>query len=225
MRTIPREVCFELIKKSFRLSKIQKKVLIGTILGDGKIQYRGKNCRLHIKHALKQLPLVEYKRRIFSNITSMEVRKFQQIVGQGVYNFAEFVTLTHPEFTKYYKTFYPFSKKKVPVKIDELLIDPLSLAVWFMDDGAADYAGASIQTHSFTKLGVEKLIFSIKKNFDLEVTKRLNKGRWIIYFPKASLSKLESIIGRYLLEEFKYKLVPYSIRKANPVETVRRYPK
>lgn len=213
MRTIPREVCFDTIKKSFSLSQVQKSVLIGTILGDGKIQFRGKNCRLHIKHALKQLPLVEYKRRIFKNITSMEVRKFQQIVGEGVYNFAEFVTLTHPEFTKYYHLFYPSSKKMVPKEISQLLIDPSSLAVWFMDDGSADYAGAVINTHSFVEDDIERLIMTIRRNFDIKTNKRLNKGKWIIYFPKASMPRLESIIGEYLLRDFKYKLIPYSIRK------------
>ncbi|MBM3205292.1 hypothetical protein FJZ41_00360 [Candidatus Shapirobacteria bacterium] len=213
MRTIPREVCFEAIKKSFSLSQIQKSVLIGTILGDGKIQFRGNNCRLHIKHALKQLPLVEYKRNIFRNITSMGVRKFQQIVGEGVYNFAEFVTLTHAEFTKYYCLFYPFGKKIVPKKIGQLLVDPLSLAVWFMDDGSADYAGVSLNTHSFIKNDVERLIITIRCNFGIKTNKRINKGKWIIYFPKASLPKLEPIIGTYLPEEFKYKLIPYSVRK------------
>jgi len=213
MRTIPREVCFDLIKKSFSLSQIQKSVLIGTILGDGKLQFRGRNCRLHIKHALEQLPLVEYKRKIFSNITSMEVRKFQQIVGEGVYNFAEFVTLTHPEFTRYYHLFYPSFKKIVPEKIDQLLINPLSLAVWFMDDGSADYAGAALNTHSFVEDDIEILMMMIRRNFDIKTNKRLNKGKWIIYFPKASMPRLESIIGKYLLKDFKYKLIPYSVRK------------
>lgn len=224
MRTTPREVCFDSIKKSFRLSKIQRGVLVGTVLGDGKLQFRGKHCRLHIKHSLEQLPLVEYKRMIFDNIASMGVRKFQQIVGEGVYNFAEFVTLTHPEFTEYYYMFYPSSKKIVPGKIAQLLTDPLSLAVWFMDDGSADYAGASIQTHSFSEMGVDKLMDAIKLNFGIRVTRRINKGKWIIYFPKASMAKLNSVIGEYLLEKFRYKLIPYSIRKTNPVETIRRVP-
>lgn len=212
MRTTPREVCSLLVKDRFQLSDIQKDVLVGTLLGDGNLSYRGRNCRLHIKHSLNQLVLVDYKRKVFEDITSMKVRKFTQAVGEKDYNFAEFVTLTHPEFSKYHNLFYPSGKKSIPRDIDKLLITPLSLAVWFMDDGAADYAGASLQTHSFTEEDVVRLMKVLKLNFEIYTTKRLNKGSWIIYFPKASMKRLRQLIGVHMLEEFKYKLIPYSIR-------------
>ena len=223
MGTIPREVCLNL-KKRFRLNSIQKAVLIGTLLGDGGIRPKGRFARLHIKHSLKQLPLVLYKRNIFSTITTMEINVFKQKVGKVEYNSAEFVTLTHPLFLKYYKLFYPTKKKIVPENMDQLLVNPLSLAVWIMDDGAADYAGVSLQTHSFTKIEVNLLRKALKKNFNIETNKRLNKEKWIIYFPKASLPDLRNLIDKHLLKEFKYKLIPYSERLTNPVETTRQTP-
>lgn len=81
-----------------------------------------------------------------------------------------------------------------------------------MDDGTAEYAGSSLQTHSFSKLDVEKLRRTLKLNFGLETTSRLNKGGWIIYFLKSTMPKLRKQIGLYVLEDFKYKLVPYSVR-------------
>lgn len=212
MRTTPREVCSFLDKDEFRLNNIQKDVLVGTLLGDGNLSYRGRNCRLHIKHSLNQLVLVDYKRKVFDDITSMRVRKFTQAVGEKDYNFAEFVTLTHPEFTKYHSLFYSGGKKSIPDNIDKLLKTPLSLAVWFMDDGAADYAGASLQTHSFKEEDVINLMRVLKFNFEIYTTKRLNKGKWIIYFPKASMDRLRQLIKVHMLEEFRYKLIPYSIR-------------
>ncbi len=161
MRTIPREVCSNLNKDLFKLNEIQKQVLIGTLLGDGGLRFRGKNCRLHIKHSIHQISLVNYKREVFDNITSMRVNEFRQAVGKIDYSFAEFVTLTHPEFTKYYNLFYPSSKQIIPKNIGSLLVKPLSLAVWLMDDGSAEYAGASLQTHGFIKVEVEKLIRTI----------------------------------------------------------------
>jgi len=59
----------------------------------------------------------------------------------------------------------------------------------------------------------------LKKNFKLETSKRLNKGKWIIYFPKASLSNLRNLVDKHMLKEFKYKLIPYSEKLAIPVET------
>lgn len=212
MRTTPREVCFKSIKALFKLDEIQRNVLIGTALGDGGLRYRGKDCRLHVKHSFNQISLVEYKRRVFRNITSMGISVFTQTIGGRDYSFAEFVTLTHPEFTKCHNLFYSSSKKIVPKEINRLLTDPLSLAVWLMDDGAADHAGASLQTHSFTKVEVETLIKVLKSNFKLDVTKRMNKGKWIIYFPKASMRRLHQIVDKHMLEDFRYKLVPYSLR-------------
>lgn len=131
MRTIPREVC-QKRKDAFSLSNKQKSVLVGTLLGDGGLRYRGLNCRLHIKHSFTQVEYVRYKHQIFTEITSMPVRKFGQKVGTKNYSFAEFVTLTHPSFTLYHDLFYPHGKKIIPSNIGEFLTDPLSLAIWII---------------------------------------------------------------------------------------------
>ena len=44
--------------------------------------------------------------------------------------------------------FYRDRRKIVPDGIEELL-EPAAVAAWFMDDGTADRAGVSFQTHSF----------------------------------------------------------------------------
>ncbi len=215
MRAIPREVFLHL-KSSFKINNIQKTVLVGTLLGDGNIHLKGRFARLHIKHSANQLSLVNYKREVFSNISNMKVNLFTQKVGKVDYNFAEFVTLTHIDFLKFYKLFYPKNKKIVPLNIKTLFGSPLSLAVWIMDDGSAEYAGLSIQTHSFTNEEVNILRNTILENFGIETGARENKGKTIIYFPKASLPKLVSLIGKYTLEDFKYKFLPYSLRKKTP---------
>lgn len=202
------------VKSNFQLNKTQKDILIGTILGDSGLKYRGRHCRLHVKHSINQLSLVEYKREVFKNITSMKINKFIQKVKGKDYGFAEFVTLTHSQFTEYHKIFYKEGKKIVPRSIKDMLKTPLSLAVWFMDDGAADYAGATLQTHCFSLQEVEIIRKTIKDNFSLETTKRKNKKKWIIYFPKSTMNSLKKIIQPYMLKQFYYKLIPYEIRWA-----------
>lgn len=211
MRKTPREV-YRKKKKLFVLTQVQKDVLLGTILGDAGIRYRGNECRMHIKHSLNQISLTNYLRKIFDPITSMPVRVFDQQVRGKNYSFSEFVTLTHPVFTKYHQLFYSGKTKSIPGNIGELLLNPLSLAVWIMDDGSAEYAGLSIQTHSFSLGEVMLLAKVIKQNFELNTLIHSNKGKYILYFPKSSMSKLISITGNYILPEFKYKFVPYSIR-------------
>lgn len=213
MRTTPREVQdFSKIKALFSLSEIQKAVLLGTILGDGSLKRRGKYCRLHIKHSKNQLIWAEYKRKVFANITNMPVRIFSQKVNNKSYEFCEFVTLTHPEFSKFQKRFYPEGKKKIPEKLLEDFKDPLSLAVWFMDDGSTDWAGALFHTQCFTKGEVNFLRKILRNNFNLRTSCRKNKNGWVIYIPKDNLSLFKSLIGRHILPEFEYKLRPYSTR-------------
>lgn len=213
MRTTPREVQdFAKVKASFTLSEIQRSVLFGTLLGDGSLKRRGNYHRLHIKHSEKQISFVRYKYNIFSNITNMKINSFSQEVNGKQYRFSEFVTLTHPEFTKVYQKFYPKGKKRVNNKVVEDFSNPLGLAVWYMDDGSADYAGLSFNTQCFYKKDVDLLRILLKDRFNLSTTKRRNKNGWIIYIPKRDVSKFVNMIRPYVLPYFKYKLRPYSLR-------------
>ena len=213
MRTIPREVQdFARIKDSFKLSEKQKSVLLGTLLGDGSLKLRGNYYRLHIKHSYKQISLVRYKRKIFSNITNMPIRIFFQTVKDKDYRFCEFVTLTHPEFSKYRELFYKDKKKVISQKLKQLLKSPLSLAMWFMDDGCAEYAGVSFNTQCFSLKEVRFLSQILKESFGLDSIIRKNKNGWIIYIPKNNLNKFTNIVKKYLLPDFLYKLEPYSTR-------------
>ncbi len=207
------------------MDKVQEAVLVGTLLGDGGLRYKGRNCRLHIKHAAWQLPLVQFKHETFCDFVSMEIREFTQAVKGSRYSFAEFVSRTHPDFTVFYNIFYRGGKKIVPRNIAMLLTEPLSLAVWFMDDGSAEYAGVSFQTHCFTKKEVGSLQHCLETNFRLLTTIRKNKGKWVLYLLKRSLKRFCYLVKPFILDRFIYKLIPYSIKnKTNPVETARRVP-
>jgi hypothetical protein len=213
MRTIPREVqSFANIKASFNLSNTQKAVLIGTLLGDASLQKRGNYHRLHIKHSKKQLPLVKYKHTIFSNITNMPIRVFTQKVGIKIYDSCEFVTLTHSVFSKFHQIMYPDNKKRITLDILEQFTNPLGLAVLYMDDGSAEYAGLAFNTQCFTKTELALFQKHLKSHFDLKTTIRKNKKGWIVYIPKKEVAYFKQLVQPYILPEFKYKLIPYSMR-------------
>jgi hypothetical protein len=192
-------------KAKFHLSDKQKFVLIGTLLGDGSLAKRGRHCRLFVKHSENQEKLIQWKYDIFKNIILMSLNYFSQDVYGKEYRFIQFVTLTHPTFDEYRNIFYRGIRKIIPSNIDKIFYHPLSLAVLLMDDGANDTFGMTLQTHCFTKKEVVLLIESIKKNFKLNTSLRKNKGKWIVYFPKAEIPKLYKIIKEYLLLSSKYK--------------------
>ncbi len=142
----------------------------------------------------------------------MPIRVFSQEIKGKSYNFCEFVTLTHPEFSKYHRIFYKGGKKVIPQKIIKEFISPLSLAMWFMDDGSAEYAGVAFNTQRFTLEDISFLQTILKDNFGLDSTVRKNKNGWIIYIQKKDLNKFVKLVWKYILPEFRYKLRPYSTR-------------
>ena len=141
----------------------------------------------------------------------MPLCEFDQRLRAQLYPCVQFASRTSPVFTKWHCHFYRGRVKIVPRDIEALLSD-LSVTVWFMDDGAADYAGVTLQTHNFTALEVEGLVSVLRRKFDLMANSRGNKGKRIIYIRSDSLSKLQELMAPYLLEEFSYKLIPRRLR-------------
>lgn len=76
-----------------------------------------------------------------------------------------------------------------------------------MDDGAADYAGVTLQTHSFRDSEVEVLVAALESEFELTANSRRNRGGRIIYVQNRSLNRLREVVAPHLLPEFDYKLI------------------
>jgi hypothetical protein len=201
MRVTPREV------QNRRLTQEQRAVLTGTLLGDGCLAKHGRFHRLHIKHKAAHAALAEFKYRVFREFISMEPHRFDQRLGAGRYPCVQFATRTDPVFTEWHSRFYQERVKQVP---DDIGCDlsPLALAVWLMDDGAADHAGVPFQTHGFGLEGSNRLAAVLREELGLESTLRRNRDSWIVYVGASSLSRLRRLIDPHLLPEFEYKLVP-----------------
>lgn len=132
------------------LSQDQRSVLTGTLLGDGSLPVHGRYPRLFLKHKAEHEALALFKYEVFREFISKKPHRFDQQSGGRGYPCVQFVTRTRLEFVPWRERFYRKRKKIVPVDIDRDLT-PLALAVWIMDDGSADYAGLTIQTHSFSR--------------------------------------------------------------------------
>lgn len=196
---------------SRELSYKQEAVLVGTLLGDGCLARHGQHHRLHIKHKAAHRALVEFKYRVFEDFTSMRLHGFDQQLNGKRYPCLQFATRTSSVFSKWHDRFYRLGKKVVPHEIERFL-SPLALGVWFMDDGAADHAGATIQTHNFRAEEVDRLKAVMNEKFDLAISMRANRGRHILYVPTRDLEVFGSLIRPYLLREFSYKLTPTRAR-------------
>lgn len=189
------------------LSQDQRSVLTGTLLGDGSLPVHGRHPRLFIKHKAEHEALALFKYEVFREFISMEPHRFDQQLGGRGYPCVQFVTRTRIEFTPWRERFYEERRKIVPVDIGRDLT-PLALAVWIMDDGSADYAGLTIQTHSFSRTETSRLAAVLREDYGLRTGVRANRGHAIVYVFAESMPRLREIIWPHILPGFRYKLVP-----------------
>src|SRR5579883_3119467 len=188
------------------LSERQQAVLVGTILGDGCLAKHGNYHRLHVKHKLAHRSLVDFKYEVFREFISMQPHQFDQALRGKSFPCVQFATRTSPVFSEWHSRFYREGRKVVPTDIGRFL-PPLAMAVWFMDDGAADYAGVTFQTHSFHDEDLDHLQGALARNFGIITTCRKNKGGKVLYVGAAALRRFRETVEPYLLPEFSYKLV------------------
>lgn len=192
----------------------QHATLTGTLLGDGCLAQHGHYHRLHIKHKDAHRALALFKYEVFRDFISMPPHGFDQRLGEGRYPCVQFATRTHSLFSDWHARFYRERRKIVPVDIADDL-SPLALAVWLMDDGAADRTGVTFQTHSFERAESERLCEALEEKLGIQASLRRNKGSWIIYVGIGSLERLRTVVQPWILPEFHYKL---QTRKVYPAE-------
>lgn len=183
MRVIPREArkitySTEIrdLKKRLSFNDIQKSLLIGSILGDGNLEpnWSKTNYRLKISHSIKQAQYVNWKYEILNNwvLTKPNIDKCNHALT--------FRTISHPEITKLANIFYKNKRKIIP---DNLEINPLILAIWFMDDGNVirrngKVYGYHLNTQSFTKEENLILMKILSKNFKINASLEINHNKY-----------------------------------------------
>lgn len=194
------------------LTKQQTNVLIGAILGDGFLQKTGeKNARLRLEHSQKQKDYVLWKGKIFGRLFQGKPNYLERIHPKSgkAYKYCRWQSSAGPAFGKWRKYFYPNGKKIIPNNIGEILTEPISLAVWYMDDGYFN----KIDRNSYIYLGcitraeAEILQKTIAKNFGIEtaIYDKKNKG-FALFFGVLETKKLQTLISPFIIESLQYKL-------------------
>lgn len=180
-------------------------VLIGTVIGDGYLERHGKGVRLEVIHSNRYKKYVEWKHKILSELTPGPLYHRESPVS-----YWRFLTRSHPFLEYLREIFYEDNRKIILVDINKLLIRPLSLAVWFMDDGTLDKSHGSIlfETQSYSIDDIFRLSNCLKKNFGLcSSIHRSGRNRGLrLYIPVREAKKLSRLIKRFILPCMAYKL-------------------
>lgn len=205
----------EKYKEGLKLNETQKALIIGSILGDGTLRIPGRNNEANFTadHGEQQKGYVFWKYKMMKEwvLTSPRqyVRSYHKDRTRKTISW-RFSTIAHPELTKLYRIFYPNGKKILPDSIKDLLIHPLSLAIWAMDDGTKSGESFFFSTQNFTQKEQEVLIKCLKENFGIDGKINLHsywedKIFYRIRINSCSLEKLCKLIEPHILPQFQYK--------------------
>ncbi len=210
MKAIPRELrkpntnsnFHRELRKSLSLNELQKEVLLGSLMGDGCLIANSSqtNYRLQIEHSDRQKDYVFWKYELFKNFV-LSPPKYLTPTRSW-----KFRTISHPELSRYHRVFYENKKKILPNDIT-FLSNPLTSAIWFMDDGGRlGNSGCLINIQNFTDDEAFRLRNFFREILAIPVTLHRNKRRFRLYIPSAYKLKWSEYIGDYLRSEFKYKI-------------------
>jgi hypothetical protein len=205
-------VIIKFMTRMMKLTKKQISVLIGTILGGGFLQKTGeKNARLRLEHSQKQKDYVLWKGGIFGRLFQGSPNFLERIHPKSgkTYKYCRWQSSATPVLGKWRKYFYLNGKKIIPSDIREILTEPITLAVWYMDDGYFN----KIDRNSYIYLGritraeAEILQKSINDNFGILTTiyDKKNKG-FALFFGVNETKKLHTIIHPFIIPSLHYKL-------------------
>lgn len=193
------------IKRNYKikLTKREKAVIIGTLLGDASLKFSGRQTSITFVHSLKQKEYCIWKaeqlKRLGININQSK----RNIPDKRNGNYYEAITVNtkgYLNLTDWYKKMY--TPKKV---INEELLkhyNALSLAIHFMDDGYK-HNSYGLSTDCFSKKDLLMFNdFCLKKFNIIWTITKANR----LYLPAKYKDRFTKLIKPYIHKELEYKL-------------------
>ena len=209
----------------------QKQILLGSLLGDGSISHKINSnfYKYSEKHSTKQNNYILWKNSIL-NFNLYNYKDNSYSIEKG-----------NKALKKYYNLFYPNGKKIVTRGILNNL-EPLGLAIWFMDDGSYIYSLKDIilSTHSFGLGGNQIIQQWFKDKFDINCKiDKINKGvsyikgrkieskdiHYVIRMNNEDTKRFIEIVKPHIIPEMKYKLGMDEKRREETRIRLKKYSK
>jgi hypothetical protein len=185
------------------LTQFERSLVIGSLLGDGymRIIPDRNDAFLEINHSIKAKEYVDYKYESLKRFCISAPKERPTNEGRVAYRF---FTKQDQEFTKIYNEFYKNNRKVIP---KEFVLDPVILAIWYMDDGSKSRdCDIYLNTQQFSMNDQNILLNKLR---EIGVTARLNKDKkyYRIRILKESIADFMRTIEPYIIPSMRYKLV------------------
>ncbi len=199
-------------KEELKLSKQQREILIGILLGDACLETsnNGRTYRLKIEQSEMHREYLYHLYELFKEwVLTPPQEKERVFRGHKKLSFA-FSTISHASFRFYAHQFYGIEGKKVP-KLIHRWLTPVNLAYWYMDDGSIkskESKGVILNTHSFSRSEVNRLAQVLGSVFGLQAKERKQKEGYQIYISGHSYERFKELVGPHILKSMWYKIPP-----------------
>ncbi|OGK17103.1 hypothetical protein A2690_01055 [Candidatus Roizmanbacteria bacterium RIFCSPHIGHO2_01_FULL_39_12b] len=146
-------------------------LLAGCMLGDGYVSKEGAVC---IEHSDKQKEYLEWKYGQLQSLVSGKLRKVSRNRIGGTISYSYRFKLKQ-YFKPWRKMLYPEDRKSITQDF-LMLLTPLSLAVWYMDDGClkSNYQ-LVLCTDDFSEESIENLRKYLKQKWNIETRIKLKR--------------------------------------------------
>lgn len=183
------------------LTQDEISIILGSVLGDGYLRIipGRSDAILEINHSFSAKAYVDWKHERLKRIVRTPPIKRKGREKRISYRFS---TRQHPDLTKIYKRFYDNKEKIVP----DLKLNPLIMAVWFMDDGSSSYKTYYLNTQGFSYACQKKLIYYLWKQYDIDSALNKDKKYHRIRIKNNSAEKLRETIQDHIIPSMRYKL-------------------
>ena len=198
------------------LSEDQWAALRGTLMGDGSLSAtrNGHGARFRYTHRAEQADYADFKASLFANVGSS-----RQVRTDGVVAY-DFMPL--PELAELRGSVYVDGKKRFD---DEYLkaLTPLSLALWYLDDGNLSIRSKGVQRRTQGMTGRtticveamepetrERLVAYLADTWGIQAKLVLSGSarKAIVVFSNGETAKLHALIAPFVPPGMEYKLLP-----------------
>ena len=197
-----------------RLSGFQQQVLLGSLMGDGALSptKSGHGARFRWGHGEKQTEYADWKAELFANIGTSRTTNDD---GAVLHDMSPL-----PELAELRNAVYIGDKKVLSWEYLKALT-PLSLALWYQDDGSFQLRSKGLQERTRDGSGRseicvqamspdtrERLRDLLVDTWGLDVSLRERGGNAFLVFTRAGTDALHELIAPHVHPSMDYKLLP-----------------
>ena len=195
------------------LSDLQKDILVGCLLGDGRLECRSQSgaARFRVHHAESQREFLFWKFQHFQKMVRGAPWRTEWIDKRNgqVYGSWFFHTVTSRVFEPFHRRFYREEIKVIPQDIGNELT-PRALAVWIMDDGCRTRNDIILNTQSFTFEEQKFLLQAMERLYAIQGTINRDRRNYRLRFGRKEAQKLSKIVEPYMIQSLSAKIIPVS---------------